>query len=281
MNGTSGFQEVRSSTSRSSTNRLLDEQRHQFGNGSWHFLRMSGSQNCIEVHPLLKEIVKFFVSFFIFGFIVSLSVQALAVCPNYQVVSPLEEQKQEEVDWCTFAATRVVTSHYGLTKSQCQLVGDVVGQDCCTNTGNPACHPDPPLWPHDVFNSSTVHFSYTPYIVSASALPWSKILDEICGHNRPLLAVATTTMLYEAHTPNWHAVVVEGYRLEATGEQKVRVFDPQEDLCDSSTCSDQNPRFLNYDYFFLSEVTHHTDYVDIAPTSDVTPPAAPKGLKIL
>jgi hypothetical protein len=31
MNGTSGFQEVRSSTSRSSTNRLLQEQRHQFG----------------------------------------------------------------------------------------------------------------------------------------------------------------------------------------------------------------------------------------------------------
>ena len=34
MNGTSGFGEVRSSTSRSSTNRFLDEQRHQFGTGS-------------------------------------------------------------------------------------------------------------------------------------------------------------------------------------------------------------------------------------------------------
>ena len=37
MKGTSGFREVWSSTSRSSTNRLLDEQRYQFGNGSWHF----------------------------------------------------------------------------------------------------------------------------------------------------------------------------------------------------------------------------------------------------
>ena len=39
MNGTSGFQEVRSSTSRSPTNRLLHEQRHRFGTGAWHLLR--------------------------------------------------------------------------------------------------------------------------------------------------------------------------------------------------------------------------------------------------
>ncbi len=39
MNGTSGFQEVRSSTSRSSTNRMLREQRHQFGKGFWSLLR--------------------------------------------------------------------------------------------------------------------------------------------------------------------------------------------------------------------------------------------------
>ena len=36
MNGTSGFQEGRSSTSRSSTNRLLHEQQHQFDTGFWH-----------------------------------------------------------------------------------------------------------------------------------------------------------------------------------------------------------------------------------------------------
>ena len=29
-------QEVQSFTTRSSTNRLLDEQQHQFGTGSWH-----------------------------------------------------------------------------------------------------------------------------------------------------------------------------------------------------------------------------------------------------
>jgi hypothetical protein len=38
MNGPSGFQEVRSSTSRSSTNRLLREYQPQFGTGSWLFL---------------------------------------------------------------------------------------------------------------------------------------------------------------------------------------------------------------------------------------------------
>ena len=37
MNGTSGFQEVQSSTTRSSTNRLLREQRHRFGTGPGTF----------------------------------------------------------------------------------------------------------------------------------------------------------------------------------------------------------------------------------------------------
>ena len=36
MKGTSGFQEVRSSTSRSPAYRLLQEQQHQFGTGAWH-----------------------------------------------------------------------------------------------------------------------------------------------------------------------------------------------------------------------------------------------------
>ena len=39
MNGTSGFGEVRSPASRSPSYRLLREQRHQFGTGSWSFLR--------------------------------------------------------------------------------------------------------------------------------------------------------------------------------------------------------------------------------------------------
>ena len=39
MNGTSGFQAVRSSTSRSPSCRFLHEQRRQFGTGAWRFLR--------------------------------------------------------------------------------------------------------------------------------------------------------------------------------------------------------------------------------------------------
>jgi hypothetical protein len=39
MNGTSGFQEVRSSISRSPSYRLLREQQPQFGTGAWHLLR--------------------------------------------------------------------------------------------------------------------------------------------------------------------------------------------------------------------------------------------------
>ena len=39
MNGTSGFQEVRSSPSRSPSYRLLHEQQYQFGTSSWHLPR--------------------------------------------------------------------------------------------------------------------------------------------------------------------------------------------------------------------------------------------------
>ena len=41
MNGTSGFQEVRSSTSRSPSYRyrFLHDQRHRFGTGAWTLLR--------------------------------------------------------------------------------------------------------------------------------------------------------------------------------------------------------------------------------------------------
>ena len=39
MNGASGFQEVRSSTSRSPSYRLLHEQQHRFGTDTWHLLR--------------------------------------------------------------------------------------------------------------------------------------------------------------------------------------------------------------------------------------------------
>jgi len=39
MNGPSGFQEVRSSPSRSPSYRFLQEQQPQFGTGSWHLIR--------------------------------------------------------------------------------------------------------------------------------------------------------------------------------------------------------------------------------------------------
>jgi hypothetical protein len=39
MNGTSGFQEMRSSTSSSPSSRFLHEQRHQIGEGTWRLLR--------------------------------------------------------------------------------------------------------------------------------------------------------------------------------------------------------------------------------------------------
>jgi hypothetical protein len=222
--------------------------------------------------------MKSFVSFFIIGFLFLVSVQAQAVCPNYKIVSPLNEQQQEEIDWCTFAASRVVTSHYGISKSQCQLVSDVVGQSCCASTGfNSACHPYPSKWPHDVF--SKVNFTYDPllYLVSSPTGPpdWEVIVSEICTNNRPLLSVASVLDI-----SNWHAVVIEGYS-NINSWKKVRVFDPIEDLCEGPSCTDENPKFLSYDSFFLSEYEHHTDYIEIAPKpTDIVPPTSPSNLNL-
>lgn len=41
MNGLSGFQEVWSFISRSRSGRLLHEQQHQFGTGSWHLFPLT------------------------------------------------------------------------------------------------------------------------------------------------------------------------------------------------------------------------------------------------
>ena len=43
MNGTSGFQEMRDSISRSLSGRFVHEQWHQFGTGSWYLLRTRDS----------------------------------------------------------------------------------------------------------------------------------------------------------------------------------------------------------------------------------------------
>jgi hypothetical protein len=51
MNGTSGFGEVRSFTSRSTTNRLLQEQQSQFGTDFWHLLR---NQNLISLSTSIR-----------------------------------------------------------------------------------------------------------------------------------------------------------------------------------------------------------------------------------
>ena len=48
MNVTSGFQEVRSFTSRSSAYRFLSEQRPQFEKGAWHVLRTQ--ERCTDCH---------------------------------------------------------------------------------------------------------------------------------------------------------------------------------------------------------------------------------------
>ena len=161
--------------------------------------------------------MKFFLYFSRFSFLFSASVRAEPVCPNYTVVSPLHQEPQEESDSCTFAASRVVTTHYGSSRSQCQLVGRVVGRDCClSDVFDDACHPDPPKWPSDVFNKHKLLYSTLRYLVSSPTGPprFTEIVDEVCNHNRPIVSVASQLVYPDGPllSPWWHAVVVDGYR---------------------------------------------------------------------
>lgn len=190
-------------------------------------------------------------------------------CADYRIVSPLHEQTQYFSDWCTAASVRVVTARYGSTLSQCELVGRAVGRNCCPPSehtpGNDAlCHP-PGIWPPAILTKTKYTFASLDYLADSPTGPpsWETIVNEICS-DRPMLSVASLTELNNLHT-----VVVEGFRREVVdlGElHKVRIFDPQDDLCELD-CSqnDQNPRFLTEDHFYHSGYDHHTDHIRIVP----------------
>lgn len=62
MNGTSGFQEERSSTSRSLSDRFQDEQRHQFGKCFWYLLKtpISPREEITHIAPQIHIKNQFF-----------------------------------------------------------------------------------------------------------------------------------------------------------------------------------------------------------------------------
>lgn len=194
-------------------------------------------------------------------------------CADYKIVSPLTEQTQQFSNWCTAAAVRVATTRYGKGFDQCDLIGATVRETCCpfnthTPGSHPECHPKG-IWPGDMLDTGLVNFSYTTlfYLIANPTGPptWTTIMTEICN-DRPMVSVASLPSLV---TPNWHSVVVEGFKteVEAGGElHKVRIFDPQEDLCEKSCKSeDQNPRFLTEDAFYNSLYEHDKDYIAILP----------------
>ena len=54
MHGTSGFQGIRSTTSRSPSYRFLHEQRHQYGEGCWHHFHAPLAALSIDARPAVR-----------------------------------------------------------------------------------------------------------------------------------------------------------------------------------------------------------------------------------
>ena len=213
------------------------------------------------------------------GFFVIIPTQVHAqACADYKIVSPLNEQLQDFSDWCTAAAVRVVTSHYGRTFSQCELQGLAVDSTCCpladhTPGNDPTCHPDG-TWPPAILNK--INFTFTSF---SSPPPWTTITTEICN-DRPIVTVTSV-----AELNNLHSVVVEGFQRQIVdiGEiHRIRVFDPQKDWCEMPCTLEEhhNPRFYTEEDFYHYQFDHDTDYIQIAPPTDLMPPQSPGGLTV-
>jgi hypothetical protein len=119
MNGPSGFQEVRSSTSRSSTNRLLRKQQPQFGTGAWHRFRTHDRIACsTDINQSEKRFLTPFscrVSF-VTLILVLVSVQSFAqteITLNSRTVKPSKASTEEFVRTLQTAPSG---THHGLAR---------------------------------------------------------------------------------------------------------------------------------------------------------------------
>jgi len=231
----------------------------------------------VTVSSMIYSLTISFSSFLI----IPTEIQAQA-CADYKIVSPLDEQLQVFSNWCTAAAVRVATSHYGRTFTQCELQGRALNLTCCpiadhTPGNDPSCHPNG-TWPPAILNNVKFTFATLP-----DPPPWATITTEICN-DRPIVSVVSELDLF-----NWHSVVIEGFQRQVVGIgeiHRVRVFDPQKEWCEEPCTLPEhhNPRFYTEDAFYSSEFDHSTDYTQITPIptapTDITTPAAPQGLRV-
>jgi len=314
MKGTSGFQEVRSSTSRSPAYRLLQEQQHQFGTSSWHFLhthdliaRSTGISTKHETVPdtvfmpqtsaqSKKRFLTLFSCSYLLFFVVVASVFtcigggvlfAADDCTSTSGLLDIKPVPQLEDIWCFVASANAVINHLGVSDpqstsnpqapyAQCRLynIAKTPGIDCCSVT-----HPTGIAQCKQLGWPDDVFDNLTPKIsyTPGGARSWDQVKAQICpavGHGQPFIYAA---LPYQGIP---HTYTAKGFNQNGPNGQHVLYVDSHGSL-------GSNPiggSIVDYDCYYQATCpnafySHVGDYYDIRPpvSIDTTPPAVPLG----
>ena len=293
MNGTSGFQEVRSSTSRLPSYRLLYEQRHRFGEGSWRLLRthdiiarsQASAQSekrfltpfaCLHrTHDHCKRALHFFPSFTLLiqivltSLVFSWTAQAQTLnslgpsCKSDTLNLAIQRWTQEEGPWCWATSAATVMDFHGETRAPCFVVNAVLrakgsldnGTDCCDLSDRYNFENGCLQGGRvsDVLNTFAFSFIYRPKSPEGDPLPFKTASEEFCNE-RPLISKIKTGGTLS------HTAIVYGYAIDPSGMEQVYVHDPQDDSSE--------PWIIPYDVFFKSErYVHLGEYLSICNTN--------------
>jgi len=306
MNGTSGFQEVRSSTSRSPSYRLLHEQQPQFGTGAWHLLRThdfialsSGISTKREKVPgtIFMQVV-LMISALLFAAAPAQLGQAADQCTASQGLLDIPLMEADESSWCWVASANVITNRFGYKSSsgqpyqQCELYNLAKGgtTDCCmypkharpTQCTDTAGMPDYDVW--DQFNPRIYSLG------NANPMNWDgpepNIKAQICPGGKP----GQPFIFVDQTGPVRHTNVVKGFK---------EVFNPTSiktlyvDTHYPLGQGEVGPKYIDYDCGYVRPGTsaggcalkyNYDRYMDIYDiqqgiTDTNPPPAAPQGLQ--
>ena len=284
MNGTSSFQDVRSSTSRSPlpTFFMPNFYRVRFYERSIQMQNtlLSGWQRnlCVSTFTLLGLLL-------VSSIWLPASAQQQLDPTSEQPTSPFVGKSckedsldlsifrwtQEEGPWCWATTAATVMAFHGTTYAPCFVVDAVLrakgelddGIDCCDtvvrNSFENGCLRGGKAG--DAFRSFQFDYAYRPTDESNDPLKFTEVTEELCN-DRPFISKLLSPASTLAHT-----AVVYGYTVDPAGTKQLIVHDPQDDT--------PEPWFVPYEYFFVSNpyYAHIADYISICDLNNGSCPA--------
>ena len=178
---------------------------------------------------------------------------------------------QEEGPWCWATTAAIVMAFQGTTYAPCFVVDAVLrakgelddGIDCCDKVVRSSfengCLRAGKAG--DAFRSFQFDYAYRPTDESNGPMTFTEVTEELCN-DRPFISKLLSPASTLAHT-----AVVYGYTVDPAGTKQLIVHDPQDDT--------PEPWFVPYEYFFVSNpyYAHIADYISICDLNNGSCPA--------